>query len=183
MPIRLERRRRRGRVLQDDHGPGFPLSLGVGVAPGVRQLLQPRLRPRLEAGACQPLPSGRGRRRQEGRRRAGVEQVKRGGGRRRGRSHLWRRRDGAVGQRGAPWKTALVDQSRDPVVVWRACRGNQKVNACAPNLRSLWRSDGLTEALGSGHPSGERHGALLWRRGGNQTLTLKQRLETQQGGG
>lgn len=62
--VRLQRRRR---VLQDDHGPRLPLALGVGVAPRrrIRELLQPRLRPRLEAGAGQPLPSGRGRRGEE----------------------------------------------------------------------------------------------------------------------
>lgn len=49
--VRLQRRRRR--VLQDDHRPRFPLTFGVGVAPGRRigELLEPGLRPRLEAGA------------------------------------------------------------------------------------------------------------------------------------
>lgn len=46
-------RLQRGRcILQDDHRPRFPLPLGVGVAPRrrIRKLLEPRLRPWLEAG-------------------------------------------------------------------------------------------------------------------------------------
>lgn len=74
----------RRRVLQDDHRPRLPLTLGVGVAPRWRiaELLEPGLCPRLEAGAGQPLPSGRGRGREEGGRRAGVEEEERrsGGG-------------------------------------------------------------------------------------------------------
>lgn len=40
------------RVLQDDHRPCLPLPLGVGVAPRwrIRELLEPWLRPWLEAG-------------------------------------------------------------------------------------------------------------------------------------
>lgn len=46
--FRLQRRR----ILQDDHRPRLPLPLGVGVAPRwrIRELLEPRLRPWLEAG-------------------------------------------------------------------------------------------------------------------------------------